>query len=193
MHWTGLAGMPRRIYTYPEGLGWSSVNLVTTIGAFILAIGVLLLLVNVIVSLRSGAVAGADPWRGPTLEWTLPSPPPPYDFAVIPAVASRHPLWENALSEDPDRSTLDRGLTLDRGKEMLATTALDAEPDAIQKMPDDTLTPLFTALAATALAVAALLHAWIAAGVVTLFLLAALLAWLWPRRRLAQVSEPGHE
>jgi cytochrome c oxidase subunit I len=192
MHWTGLAGMPRRIYTYPEGLGWSSVNLVTTVGAFILAVGVLLLIINIFVSLRGGAIAGSDPWRGPTLEWTLPSPPPSYDFAVIPAIASRHPLWEEALAEGPDRSSLDRGLTLDRGKEMLATTALDAEPDAIQKMPDDALTPLFTALAATALAAAALLHAWMSALLAFLLLLAALLAWLWPRRRLGQISEPNH-
>jgi cytochrome c oxidase subunit I len=192
MHWTGLAGMPRRIYTYPEGMGWTAVNLVTTIGAFILAIGVLLLLVNVVVSRRSGALAGPDPWRGPTLEWSLASPPPAYDFAVIPVIASRHPLWENDLAEDPDRSSLDRGLALDQGKEMLATTALDAQPDAIQKMPDDTLTPLFTALAATALATAALLHAWAAAALASALLLAALLAWLWPRRRLGQVSEAGH-
>ncbi len=192
MHWTGLAGMPRRIYTYPEGLGWTTVNLVTTIGAFILAVGVLLLLINIAISRRHGAPAGPNPWGGPTLEWSTPSPPPPYDFAVIPAVASRHPLWEGDLRESGEHSSLQRGMVLDDGKEMLATTALDAEPDAIQKMPEDTLAPLLTALAATALGFAVLFHAWIAAAILALLLLAAVLVWLWPRREMGQISESRH-
>ncbi len=192
MHWTGLAGMPRRIYTYPEGLGWTTVNLVTTIGAFILAAGVLLLLINIAISRRHGAPAGPNPWGGPTLEWSTPSPPPPYDFAVIPAVASRHPLWEGDLRESGEHSSLQRGMVLDDGKEMLATTALDAEPDAIQKMPEDTLAPLLTALAATALGFAVLFHAWIAAAILALLLLAAVLVWLWPRREMGQISESRH-
>jgi cytochrome c oxidase subunit I len=192
MHWTGLAGMPRRIYTYPEGLGWTAVNVVTTIGAFILAAGVLLLLVNMYVSRRHGAAAGPDPWGGPTLEWATTSPPPTYNFAVIPAVASRHPLWEGSLDESGERSSLQRGMILDDGKEMLTTTALDAEPDAIQKMPPDTLAPLLAALAATALGAAALLHAWIGATIFTLLLFATLLVWLWPQRAMGQISEQAH-
>ncbi|WP_424360335.1 cytochrome c oxidase subunit I [Methylocystis parvus] len=189
MHWTGLAGMPRRIYTYPEGLGWSRVNLVTTTGAFILALGVLLLLINIYVSRRRGVIAGPDPWGGPTLEWSIPSPPPIYDFDVIPAVASRHPLWEAALREGAGESVIDRGLRLDDGKEMLSTTALDAEPDAIQKMPEDTLAPLLTALAATLLAASALFHAWIIAVIFFAALLVAILIWLWPRGELGQTAE----
>ncbi|MBV8911027.1 MAG: cbb3-type cytochrome c oxidase subunit I, partial [Gammaproteobacteria bacterium] len=99
MHLTGLFGMPRRVYTYAPGMGWSVLNLITTIGAFVLALGLLLLLVNVVRSLRRGAIAGANPWDGASLEWSVPSPPPPYNFSVIPIVASRHPLWEGRIEE----------------------------------------------------------------------------------------------
>ena len=91
--------MPRRVYTYPAGMGWDTLNLITTIGSFVFALGVLLFFVNVSKSRRSGAPAGANPWDAPTLEWAVPSPPPPYNFAVIPTVASRHPLWEDRLDE----------------------------------------------------------------------------------------------
>ena len=191
MHWTGLAGMPRRIYSYPEGLGWSAVNLVTTIGAFILAIGVLLLLINMAKSWTSGALAGPDPWGGPTLEWTTSSPPPSYDFATIPAISSRHPLWEKALGEIDKHSVLDEGLVLDHGKEMLTTTALDAEPDAIMKTPEDSLAPLISALVLTAALAGALTHAWFFTAACSALLLASLLMWLWPERQLGQMAEAG--
>src|ERR1700759_2337016 len=135
MHLTGLFGMPRRIYTYPAGMGWSTLNTLTSIGAFIFALGVLILLVNVVRSMRAGARAAQNPWDAPTLEWSVPSPPPPYNFAVIPTVVSRHPLWESRLDESPARSTLDRGMLLDSGKETIATSALDAVPDMILEMP----------------------------------------------------------
>ena len=96
MHLAGLLGMPRRVYTYPAGLGWDTLNLITSIGSFVFAAGILLFLVNLAVSLRRGASAGQS-WDAPTLEWASPSPPPPYNFAVIPIVASRHPLWEDRL------------------------------------------------------------------------------------------------
>jgi heme/copper-type cytochrome/quinol oxidase subunit 1 len=98
MHLTGLWGMPRRVYTYPDGMGWDWLNLITSIGAFVFAFGVLLLLVNVAKSLRHDRLAGANPWDAPTLEWAVPSPPP-YNFAVIPHLGSRYPLWEDRVQE----------------------------------------------------------------------------------------------
>jgi len=115
MHLTGLFGMPRRVYTFPDGMGWDWLNLITSLGAFLLAIGVLLLLVNVASSLRRGRIAGANPWDAATLEWSVPSPPPPYNFAVIPRVASGHPLWEDQLRESEQRSSIGEGLVLDHG------------------------------------------------------------------------------
>jgi cytochrome c oxidase subunit 1/cytochrome c oxidase subunit I+III len=144
MHLTGLLGMPRRIWTYAPDAGWSTVNMISSVGAFILGFGILLVLINILMALRHGKIAGPNPWDAPTLEWSIPSPPPPYNFARIPAIASRHPLWEERLGEGSGRSMLDRGFVLDDGKETLATTVIDAEPDAILKMPEDSPWPFIT-------------------------------------------------
>jgi len=102
MHFAGLLGMPRRIYTYEPGRGWDGINLVVSIGAFIQAVGILVFVANLIVSYWKGARAGKDPWDGWTLEWSVSSPPPAYNFATIPSVASRRPLWDLKHPEDPD-------------------------------------------------------------------------------------------
>jgi cytochrome c oxidase subunit 1 len=102
MHIMGLMGMPRRQYTYPSGLGWDQLNLASTIGAFILAIGVLAFVINGIITLRKPADAPNDPWDAFTLEWATTSPPPAYNFDTIPVVRSRRPLWDMKHPEDPD-------------------------------------------------------------------------------------------
>ena len=94
MHFLGLDGMPRRNYTYPEGMGWDFWNLVSTLGAFVLGIATLIFVHNFFRSLRKGEIAGDDPWDGRTLEWSIPSPPPEYNFVVIPTVHGRDPFWE---------------------------------------------------------------------------------------------------
>lgn len=102
MHVVGLLGMPRRIYTYPAGRGWELWNVLSTIGAVILAASFAVFLWNVIVSLRRGKVAGDDPWNAWTLEWATTSPPAPYNFETIPTVRSRRPLWDLKHPDDPD-------------------------------------------------------------------------------------------
>jgi cytochrome c oxidase subunit 1 len=91
-HSAGLSGMPRRIYRYPEGVGWEGYNLASTIGSFLLGIGVLITLYNVIRSLKKGKVAGNDPWKGNTLEWFTQSPPPENNFDVVPRIRSVEPM-----------------------------------------------------------------------------------------------------
>ncbi len=91
-HALGLSGMPRRIYTYPPGYGWSTYNLISTIGSLILALGVLVTVINVIRSLKVGPLAGPDPWKGNSLEWFTLSPPPANNFDTIPRVRSLEPM-----------------------------------------------------------------------------------------------------
>jgi cytochrome c oxidase subunit I len=91
-HSAGLDGMPRRIYTYTPGLHVTTYNLVSTIGSFILGLGVLITVINVLVSLKRGQRAGNDPWHGYTLEWFVSSPPPENNFDVVPRVRSAEPM-----------------------------------------------------------------------------------------------------
>jgi cytochrome c oxidase subunit 1 len=93
MHFLGLIGMPRRIYTYAPDLGWNFWNLVSTIGAFLIAVSLLFFIANVVKTLRAGTTVGPDPWDGRTLEWSISSPPPVYNFAVVPTVHDRDEFW----------------------------------------------------------------------------------------------------
>jgi cytochrome c oxidase subunit I len=98
-HYLGAIGMPRRIYTYPANAGWNLWNLVSTVGAFALGFGVLLVLVNALRSLRRGERAPADPWDGRTLEWRTGSPPPPHDFDEIPPIYGRDTFWREKYGD----------------------------------------------------------------------------------------------
>ncbi len=101
-HVLGMFGMPRRVFTYPALPGWEAMNMISTIGAFVLAISVLVFLVNVAVSLRSGEAAGDNPWNAWTLEWATTSPPAVENFPHgVPPVQGRRPLWDLA---HPDRT-----------------------------------------------------------------------------------------
>ncbi len=102
-HVLGMYGMPRRVFTYPPLPGWEAMNMISTVGAFVLAFAVLVFLVNVMVSLRSGEVAGDNPWNAWTLEWATTSPPPHENFPKgVPPVRGRRPLWDLAHPDRPD-------------------------------------------------------------------------------------------
>jgi cytochrome c oxidase subunit 1 len=94
MHFVGLDGMPRRVYTYQPGLGFEWLNQLETVGAFVLALSFAVFIYNILKTWRSPQRALADPWNGATLEWSIPSPPPEWNFTKIPVVQSRDPLWQ---------------------------------------------------------------------------------------------------
>jgi cytochrome c oxidase subunit 1 len=173
MHYLGLIGMPRRVYTYPPGMGWDLWNLVATCGAYLIAISVLVFIVNVARSLRTGAIAGDDPWQAPDLEWATRSPPPPYNFALLPAVQSSEPLWSD------ERLAVLRSAPEIR--EVLLTTAVEAAPGIRWRMPEPSIWPLLSALAVTVLFIWSVFSPW---GVVwgAIPVAMALTAWFWPRK-----------
>ena len=191
MHVTGLLGMPRRVYTYGAYGGWGPLNLITSLGSFLFALGLLLLLVNVLKSRKSGDPAGANPWDAYSLEWAVPSPPPPYNFAVIPTVASRHPLWEDRIGEGGIVSTIDRGMLLTEGKQTIGTTGVDAVPDIVLQMTEDSYAPFWLAAGTTTIFVGLLFKNMTVGIIGTVIAALALIAWLWPTVQLRE-REPTH-
>jgi len=174
MHFAGLLGMPRRVYTYPAGLGLELPNLLSTIGAFVVASSVLLFVINGIVSLYRGAVAPPNPWDASTLEWATPSPPAPYNFAHVPVVESRTPLWDER-GEFP----VVTGLRVD-DKETLLTTIVAAAPELREPVPEPSLWPFISSIAVGIMFVTSIFSPW-AVVVGSIPIAIALAAWFWPK------------
>jgi cytochrome c oxidase subunit 1 len=180
MHILGLRGMPRRVYTYPADMGWGGLNLLSTIGAYVLAIGVLVFLVNLVRAWRRGPVAGPNPWGAGGLEWATASPPPAYNFGLTPVVEGREPLWKTGGA----LATMD-GLSLER-REVLLTGVADAEPDVRYGSPEPSLWPLLTAIAVSVLFVWSVFNEW-ALVWASIPLALCVLGWFWPKRSHAKL------
>jgi len=132
-HILGLQGMPRRVYTYPEDMGWDMWNMVSTIGSFIIALSILTFIINIIKN-RKPQEVGDDPWDARTLEWSIPSPPPEYNFKEVPLVTSRDELWHRKYTEDEDGRSVRREVTL--GQEKMAGTEVEPSPAEGHEAPD---------------------------------------------------------
>ena len=184
MHIAGLMGMPRRVYTYPAGLGWEWPNLLSTLGSYLVGASVLLFVFNVLRALYQPRNAPDNPWGAPGLEWATASPPPDYNFAEPPVVSSREPLWDS-----PEGLPVMAGLADDK-REVVLTSVAEAQPQVRWSLPDPDWWPLFGALAMTALFIGSIYTPWaviwfsVPVGI-------ALTLWFWPRR--SQHSLQGGE
>jgi heme/copper-type cytochrome/quinol oxidase subunit 1 len=168
-HILGLWGMPRRVYTYQDHLGWNTLNLLSTVGAFVLAVGILVAMTDFVLALRRGRPAPADPWGGETLEWAVSSPPPPYNFAAFPIVTTPEPMWD-----EDDRTSLQAITRLgdedlltphDGHHRTLVTSVLDATGLEVVTMPHPSYWPLVLALGMLTISAAAVARSWFLAGV----------------------------
>jgi cytochrome c oxidase subunit I len=180
MHFLGIMGMPRRVYTYPTNMGWDQLNLLATIGSFVVAAAFVLFIVNAIFSYFRGAVAGANPWDAAGLEWAAASPPAQYNFPHIPVVTSRSPLWDNR-----NHLPVMTGLRVD-DRELLLTSVMEAIPDVCDPSAMPSAWPLWAALSTTCLFISSIFTPW--AIVIGAFpCAAALIGWFWPK------TPPGPE
>ncbi len=184
MHVSGMLGMPRRVYTYLPGLGWDLWNMLSTIGAFIIALGVLVFIINVVRSLRSGERASDNPWNAGGLEWATTSPPPPYNFDPLPVVRSRYPLWHDTEQE----IKVERVESYVERRETLATTILDARPEQRVPLPGNTLIPIVTAVT-TAIGIIGMMFAWTYVVFGLSLTGVMLIIWHWPKRREAEEAK----
>jgi cytochrome c oxidase subunit I+III len=173
LHVLGLQGMPRRVYTYLANTGWGHLNLLATCGVALLIGGFGTTLVNVVRSRRKGAVAGADPWGGDTLEWATSSPPPAGNFVEIPVVTSRDALWDRPA----DRPVV-RGLPLDQ-RALLVTSTVDAAPDHVIDVAGPSIWPLLAALVTGETFIVGMFSPW-ALPVGIVLALPVLFGWFWP-------------
>ncbi|CAN7783420.1 cytochrome c oxidase subunit I [Paraburkholderia hospita] len=176
MHLLGLYGMPRRVWTYPHGMGWDTMNLGSTIGAYMMAGGMLVFIYNVVHSSRRGSCAGTDPWGGGSLEWSVASPPPPHNFDALPVVHAQEPLWA-----PPREPRWVSGLTA-TAREVLTTTALDAQPDTRPLFPTPSIWPFLSAVATTVFFIGSI-YTPSAVWWGTVPVAIAMIIWFWPTRR----------
>ncbi|WFU05723.1 cytochrome c oxidase subunit I (plasmid) [Rhizobium sp. CB3171] len=175
MHILGLEGMPRRIYTYQPEMPWAGMNMFVSLSAVVLALGFLVFFIDVIRSARSGPIAGENPWGASTLEWAIPSPPPCFNFRRIPVVGDRDPLWTQ-----PDELAVATGLRTDR-RELIVSSVVEAQPEANESSPRNSIWPLWAALATTVMLIWSIFSPWaVVWGSIPIGI--TLIGWFWPKQ-----------
>ena len=180
MHLTGLLGMPRRVYTYDAGMGWDWPNLVSSIGGFVMAAGIAVVILDLVLHGLAGRRARINPWQADTLEWATAMPPAPYNFVSLPKVSGRHPLWEQPdLPETIAESR--HGLTnIDHGRrETWGTDPVSGRIREIIHLPGNSWWPFFSALALAIMCIGLLAKVYAVALAAALATVGLLLRWAW--------------
>lgn len=180
MHVTGLMGMPRRVYTYQAGVGWDGLNLLSSVGGFIMAAGVAMIIVDIGLHFRFGRRAAANPWQADTLEWAMRMPPPSYNFVSLPTLNTRHPLWDNP--ELPAAMAAGEHALSDVTHGRRETYGCDAITGRIREiihLPGNSWLPLQAAFALAILCICLLMRAYPLAVMATVLALFLLLRWSW--------------
>ena len=178
MHATGLMGMPRRIYTYDGSSGWEWLNFVSSMGSFLMAIGLALFTLDIVMQITMGKRAPRNPWGAKTLEWATAMPPPTYNFASLPAVTSRTPLADTrSMPSDLARGQGYLGFVRDDRLETLGVEITSGRLEQLVRLPNSTFIPLYTALATGVFFVAVLLKFYLVAAAGFVATIVMLLTW----------------
>jgi cytochrome c oxidase subunit I len=174
MHILGMQGMPRRVYTYQPEMGWENLNLLVTFGALVFTVSFGMFLANVLMSRSRGAIAGDNPWDAGTLEWATSSPPPPYNFARIPYVTNREPLWAERHS-----LPVVTGLAVD-SRQLVVSTVMEGRADLREGSPEPSIWPFLAAIAVTVLFIWSIFSPWaVVWGSIPVAI--AFVGWFWPK------------
>ncbi|MGM0570527.1 cytochrome c oxidase subunit I [Marinobacter sp.] len=180
MHLTGLLGMPRRVYTYEAGLGWDWLNLLSSLGGFVMAIGVATVILDIVLHFRFGRKADPNPWQADTLEWAIPMPVNAYNFASIPEIRSRHPLWDQPeLMQTIPAGEHRLGMIEDGRRDTIGSDAISGEAREVMHLPGNAWEPLVTAALLAGVCLSLLLKTYSLAIIFTLLVLVACLRWSW--------------
>ncbi|MFA7670012.1 MAG: cytochrome c oxidase subunit I [Burkholderiaceae bacterium] len=180
MHITGLAGMPRRVHSYPSEMGWDVLNLVSSIGGFVQAVGFMVLVIDILIHVRGGALAPRNPWGSGSLEWAMPTPAPSYNFASIPDGHKQEPLWDDpALPDDVAAGRLWLAEPAAGRRLTLSTDMMGGRPESVIVLPQSSWWPLWSAVATGGFFVGVLLKMYVVALVALALSLVLFLCWAW--------------
>jgi cytochrome c oxidase subunit I+III len=180
MHLSGLRGMPRRVFTYPADIGLDSLNLVSTIGAFILAAGVGVIFWDLVRPKGKQPYSPRNPWRAGTLEWLQEMPGKPWGIRSIPEIDSRYPLWDQPNFErDVDEGRFYLPDAEEEKRETIVTSVVDASPQQCLRLPGPSFIPLAAAITVGGFFVLGTFHLWLLASVSLIAGIAVIMYWLW--------------
>jgi cytochrome c oxidase subunit I+III len=180
MHITGLRGMPRRVFTYPEGLGFETLNLISSIGSAVLALGLAVVLFDVVRPRGRQPTSPRDPWKAGTLEWVQEMPGKDWGIRSVPEIDSRYPLWEQPhLMRDIDQGRFYLPDAEEKRRETIITSVIDATPEQCQRLPGSSFLPLAAALTTGGFFIFGTYHWWTLASASLVAALAVIVWWLW--------------